>query len=122
MSRELLTAARQVLQQSDLPGVPLLLRTALERAIARALVTCDPRLPRATGRSKLLALRLVVDHDTARRASYLWGHLSTWCHHHAYELNPQHAELLLRLDETAQLIKELESVTELRTKEPTDPA
>jgi hypothetical protein len=68
----------------------LLARQALEQAVD---VLCGPEMRRATMRSRLLYLRVLVGPQTADRASIAWSGLSQACHQHAYELTPTRGEV-----------------------------
>ncbi len=67
-----------------------LLRTAVERAVARA---CGARSSHQPAHALLINLPSHVDADVAHDASQLWHALSRAIRHHGYELNPTVAEL-----------------------------
>ena len=109
MSREVLDLARAVLDgRSSVPRAQLsrvaalLARQALEDAVD---ALCGPPMSRASMRSRLLYVRVLVDADTADRASSAWLGLSQACHQHAYELTPTPSEVgyLLELVSTVQV-------------------
>jgi hypothetical protein len=68
----------------------LLARQALEGAVG---ILCGPTMRRATMRSRLLYLRVLIDPETADCAGIAWNGLSGACHHHAYELSPTPGEV-----------------------------
>jgi hypothetical protein len=96
MSQNVLELARAVLDGrhaasgSQSRMAALLARQALEETVD---VLCGPEMRRATMRSRLLYLRILVDHETADRAGVAWNGLSQVCHHHAYELAPTPGEV-----------------------------
>ncbi len=70
----------------------LLLRQALERAVAEAWRAAGYE-PVRSMRAQLLCLRGLVDEATAEETTDLWGQLSGICHHHPYALAPTSDEL-----------------------------
>lgn len=50
-------------------------------------------LDKATMRSRLIALRVLIDQDAADTAEVAWAGLSRACHQHAYELTPTTTEV-----------------------------
>ncbi|MDP8932526.1 MAG: hypothetical protein M3O70_29245 [Actinomycetota bacterium] len=98
-SEETLDLAYEVLR----PGSPLagelraraaalLLRQALERAVAEAWREAGYE-PEWSMRAQLLCLRDLVDESTVEEAADLWGQLSGISHHHPYALAPTEEEL-----------------------------
>jgi hypothetical protein len=88
-------------------SVAVLLRQALERALAQLWQAKAPELDNAPYRSQLLCLDHYVHADVARRASQTWYELSAACHHHAYELPPTAAELGRWFEATEELVREV---------------
>lgn len=81
-----------------------LIRLGLEYALGQLWAARYPSLTEANFTSQLLALRVVVDADTAQRAAQLWSALSRAGHHHHYELEPSAGELRGWLDEARVLV------------------
>ena len=77
--------ARQAARMAALLG-----RQALEGVIG---ALCGPELARATMRTRLVYVRVLVDAEIADRAGVAWYGLSNACHHHAYELSPTPGEV-----------------------------
>lgn len=102
MPQEVLALARAVLDgrhavsSSQLSRMAALLaRQALEEVVD---ALCGPEMRRASMRSRLLYLRVLVDSHTANRAGIAWSGLSQACHQHAYELTPTTAEVGYLMD------------------------
>src|SRR3954471_9196907 len=94
---DVLDLARAVLQgQHAVPArqaarmAALLARQALEDVIESL---CGPELTRATMRTRLVYVRVLVNAEIADRAGVAWHGLSHACHHHAYELSPTPGEV-----------------------------
>ncbi|WP_394621619.1 hypothetical protein JNUCC0626_21740 [Lentzea sp. JNUCC 0626] len=91
-----LTCVANLLARPDqLDGVRIrccaeLLRTAVERSVARA---CGAENADQPVHALLIALPSFVDTDVAQDASQLWHALSRAIRHHGYELTPTVAEL-----------------------------
>jgi hypothetical protein len=117
---ELLAAAKDLMQRPDtlINGIwpraaALLARQALEAAMAE-LWAANPQaaeMSRSTTRSQLLCLTAFLDLGTARRAAYLFAALSHACHYHPYELAPTAAELTGWLDQTAQIVTQMQAAS-----------
>ena len=114
---ELLTAARGLMLRPDAPtagiwprAAALLTRQAIEAAMGELWAAKHQAadLSGATTRSQLLCLTAYLDRGTASRAAYLFAALSRACHYHPYELAPTAAELLGWLDETTQIVTQLQ--------------
>jgi hypothetical protein len=73
----------------------LLARQALEATVD---ALCGPTMRRASMRSRLTYLRIIVDQQRADRAGVAWAGLSQACHHHSYELTPTTAEVEYLID------------------------
>ncbi len=88
----------------------LLLRQALERAVAEAWRKAgyEPEWPM---RAQLLCLRDLVDEPTAEEAADLWGQLSGISHHHPYALAPTEEELNGVRGRVHDVVGRLRSVT-----------
>ncbi len=104
--RELLHAAERLLTDPP-PGLEglwarsaaLLLRQALERAVAERLDARAPGARAANFRVQFLCLAQVGrDPEQSARLWCTWTSLSHACHHHGYELPPSGAELRSWLD------------------------
>jgi hypothetical protein len=86
-------------------SVVLLLRQALEDAVARFWIQRAPGMEQATRKSQFVALRLYVDDPaTARREHHVWATLSDAAHHNTYDLAPTAAELRGWLDDVTDLV------------------
>jgi hypothetical protein len=117
---ELLAAAKGLMQRPDIlitgiwpRAAALLARQALEVAMAElwASKRQAAKMSRCTMRSQLLCLTAYVDPGTASRAAYVFAALSRACHYHSYELAPTAAELTRWLDQTAQIVTQLQTAT-----------
>ncbi|WP_434447995.1 hypothetical protein [Lentzea sp. E54] len=92
-----LTCVANLLERPDrLDGVRIrccaeLLRTAVERSVARA---CGAENTDQPVHALLIGLSSHVDADVAHDASQLWHALSRAIRHHGYELTPAVAELI----------------------------
>ena len=117
---ELLAAAKGLMQRPDtlITGIwpraaALLARQALEAAMAELWASRRQaaEMSRCTMRSQLLCLTAYLDPGTASRAAYVFAALSRACHYHSYELAPTAAELTGWLDQTAQIVTQLQTAT-----------
>jgi hypothetical protein len=117
---ELLAAAKGLMQRPDIlitgiwpRAAALLARQALEAAMVElwASKRQAAEMSRCTMRSQLLCLTAYVDPGTASRAAYVFAALSRACHYHSYELAPTAAELTRWLDQTAQIVTQLQTAT-----------
>lgn len=109
-ARKLLAAARIAVANPDTGlddawprAAALLTRQALEQAIAARLVDRIPEVDDLSMRVKLACLGELGGPAEAHEAAWLWGRLSTACHHHPYDLAPTGAELAEWIDRTAAL-------------------
>ena len=82
-----------------------LLRTAVERSVARACGADNTDQP---VQALLINLPSHVDADVAHDASQLWHALSRAIRHHGYELTPTVAELRGWHDDTASVVEALQ--------------
>jgi hypothetical protein len=82
-----------------------LLRTAVERSVARA---CGAENTDQAVHALLISLPSHVDADVAHDASQLWHALSRAIRHHGYELTPTVAELRGWHADTASVAEALE--------------
>ena len=71
----------------------VLARQALEDAARELCRSAGFDLDKATMRSRLIALRVLVDQSVADTAEVAWAGLSRACHQHAYELTPTTTEV-----------------------------
>jgi hypothetical protein len=71
----------------------VLARQALEDAVQALCREAGANLARASMRSRLLVLRMVLGDSVADTAEAAWAGLSRACHHHAYELAPTESEV-----------------------------
>ena len=62
-------------------------------------------------RSQLLCLTAYLDPGSASRAAYVFAALSHACHYHPYELAPTATELTGWLDQSAQIVTQLQTAT-----------
>jgi hypothetical protein len=81
-----------------------LLRTAVERSVARA---CGAENTDQPVHALLISLASHVDADVAHDASQLWHALSRAIRHHGYELTPTVAELSGWHSDTAAVVEAL---------------
>ncbi|ATE57061.1 hypothetical protein [Actinosynnema pretiosum] len=95
---EQIGAAERVLDGTVVLPAPVALRAAalLARAALEDLVTT--RYVLRTGkptrmRTQLIVLRRLAGSPFADRAEHAWSALSRLCHHHAYRLDPDRAEV-----------------------------
>lgn len=79
----------------------LIARQALEDAVN---AWCGPGMRRASVRSRLVYLRVLVNLERAELATVAWHGLSRAVHHHAYELHPTADETQHLLDLVAVVI------------------
>jgi hypothetical protein len=123
---ELLAAARALMQRPDAPiagiwprAAAFLARQAIEAAMAEiwASKRQAAELSGSSMRSQLLCLTAYLDRGTASRAAYLLAALSQACHYHPYELAPTAAELVGWLDETAQIVTQMQEATTVPTSQ-----
>ncbi|MBP2324421.1 hypothetical protein JOF56_004806 [Kibdelosporangium banguiense] len=70
-----------------------LLRLAVENEITALWESRRPEMNSCSMRAQFIALRQIVDTDTAHEAAALWSTLSRASHHHDYELAPTVHEL-----------------------------
>lgn len=110
-ARQLLAAARIAVENPDAGlddawprAAALLTRQALETAIAARLVDRIPEVDGLPMRVKLACLLELTEPSDAHEAAWLWGRLSTACHHHPYDLAPTGAELTEWINRTAALV------------------
>lgn len=110
-ARQLLAAARIAVENPDAGlddawprAAALLTRQALEAAIAARLVNRIPEVDGLSMRVELACLLELTDPADAHEAAWLWGRLSTACHHHPYDLAPTGAELSEWIDRTAAFV------------------
>lgn len=104
--REILAAARQLLDRSDsgISGVwsraaALLARQAFESGLDDHWRSRGVALDRLATRPQLICLSAYLpNRDVAARASHAWASLSRACHHHPYELAASPSELRGWLD------------------------
>lgn len=98
------------------PGmVTVLLRQALERALAQLWVQRAAELVDAPFRSQLLCLSRFIDRDIASTAANTWYELSAACHQRAYDLPPTAGELARWYDATEALVREIAKATKTKT-------
>jgi hypothetical protein len=117
---ELLDAAKGLMRQPDAPvdgiwprAAALLARQALEMAIGELWASKREAaaMSGSSLRSQLLALMAYLDPGTASRAAYLHAALSHACHYHPYELAPTATELTGWLDQTAQVVTQMQAAS-----------
>jgi hypothetical protein len=90
----------------------LLVRQALEAALAEHWRHRAPGLERASMRAQLACLPdYLPDRRLAADVAFTWATLSAVCHHHAYELGPTAAELSARLAVVERLIDRVRRTT-----------
>jgi len=96
----LLTEARRLVHDGEhvrdgawARSAALLARQALEQAIRYRLIHDHKLCGEPSFRALLLASRLFLGQDLARRAAWSWSALSRATHHHGYELAPTAGEL-----------------------------
>jgi len=86
----------------------LLIRQALEAALATYWHGVAPGMNTCDLRAQLVSLRFYLDEpDAARLAHQTWAVLSQACHHRAYELAPTAAELQQWTATVAEIIDSL---------------
>lgn len=90
LARAVLQGRHAVPARQSARMAALLARQALEDMIG---ALCGPELARATMRTRLLYVRVLVDAELADHAGVAWHGLSHACHHHAYELSPTPGEV-----------------------------
>lgn len=71
----------------------LLARQALEDTVRALCRSVGVDLDRATTRSQLIGIRVLLGATVADIAEVAWSGLSRACHHHAYELAPTEGEV-----------------------------
>lgn len=110
-ARQILAAARITVTNPDAGlddawprAAALLTRQALELAIDARLVGRIPEVEGLSMRVRLACLLELADPAIAHEAAWLWGRLSTACHHHPYDLAPTGAELTEWVDRTAAFV------------------
>ena len=81
----------------------LLARQVLEEAVRALCRSAGFNLDKATMRSRLIVLRVLVDQNAADTAEVAWAGLSRACHQHAYELTPTVTEVSHLLDLVTRL-------------------
>jgi hypothetical protein len=99
---DLLAAAQRLLDRPDAKtagiwprAAAILARQALEQALDGYWRTKGLRLDTLGTRPQLICLQAYLpDQATAGRASHAWSSLTRACHHHPYELQASHAEIL----------------------------
>jgi hypothetical protein len=118
--RELLDAARDLVQRPDVPfdgiwprAAALLARQAIEAAMRELWVSQRQAaaLSECSLRSQELCLATYLDPETASRATYLLGALSHACHYHPYELAPTGTELTSWLDQATQIVTQIQAAS-----------
>ncbi|MCP4803771.1 MAG: hypothetical protein GY913_07115 [Proteobacteria bacterium] len=82
----------------------LLVRQALEHAVAEHLAARMPSAERASFSFQLIALRTTLGIDHARRVAWSWDSLSLVCHHKGYAFTPRSNELDAWLEEAEGLL------------------
>lgn len=99
-ARGVLAAARIAVQNPDTGladawprAAALLTRQALELAVDALLADRIPHPDGISMRVRLACLNELADPAVAHEAAWLWGRLSTACHHHPYDLAPTGFEL-----------------------------
>jgi hypothetical protein len=94
------------------PGaVTVLLRRALERALAQLWRAKAPSLEQADYRAQFLLLPRYIEREIAATASHTWSELSAACHQRAYDLPPTAGELARWFGATEALVREVARVT-----------
>lgn len=89
----------------------LLLRQALESAMAGVWAVHSPALERASFSTQLSCLRAFVsDERVVAEARHTWHSLSGACHHRGYGLPPSRESLALWSRRVRALVEELERV------------
>jgi hypothetical protein len=86
-------------------SVVLLIRQALEDAVAAFWMRRAPGTEQASGKSRFVALRFYLDDPAvARRAHHTWAVLSDATHHHGYDLAPTAEELRTWFDTVTEIV------------------
>jgi hypothetical protein len=114
---DLLSAARDLLTRTHLRdtsdlrsrgvwprAAAHLCRQALEEALDLYWRKRMPGLELASMRAQLTVLPTYLRDESALDAAYLWGALSSACHHHLYELSPTAPELARWIESTQRLL------------------
>lgn len=71
----------------------MLTRQALEDIVQAMCRSVEADLDRASMRSRLICIRILIGDEDADLAETAWIGLCRACHHHAYELTPTEAEI-----------------------------
>ena len=79
----------------------------MESLIAARWIGRYAPLVDAPFRHQLICLGVLIDAQVGRDATYAWGALSGACHHHAYELAPNAAEVSYLLETVADIADRL---------------
>ena len=98
---ELLAAAQRLVDRADARtagiwprAAALLGRQALEQGLDGYWGKRGLKLANVATKPQLICLReYLSDADLAARVSHAWSSLTQACHHHPYELPPNHGEL-----------------------------
>lgn len=81
----------------------MLTRLALEDIAQAMCRSVGADLDRATMRSRLICIRILIGDEDADAAETGWIGLSRACHHHAYELTPTEVEVRHLVDVVGSL-------------------
>lgn len=81
----------------------MLTRQALEDIVQAMCRSVGANLDRASMRSRLICLRILIGDEDADAAETGWAGLCRACHHHAYELTPTETEVRHLVDVVGSL-------------------
>lgn len=103
-ARDVLDGAVPMPRGRSTRAAAVLARQALEDALRARCRSAGFDLDKATMRSRLIVLRVLVDQAAADAADVAWAGLSRACHQHAYELTPTTTEVRHLLTRVAALL------------------